>query len=103
MSPLLLVLALAFLSLVGPSYDTVQFTYRLALIPDALQGRVNSVFRLVALGLSPLGLAFTGILLERSGGSMTALVMGTILVAVALLTSFNQQVRHAPTLGAAES
>ena len=102
-SPLLIGAILALQALIGPSYDTVQFTYRLALIPDALQGRVNSVFRLVALGLSPLGVALTGILLERFGGSTTALVMGTILVAVALLTSFNQQVRHAPALGTRES
>ena len=32
---------------VAPAYDTVQYSYRLALIPDALQGRVNSVFRLI--------------------------------------------------------
>ena len=31
-------------------------SYRLALIPDALQGRVNSAFRLTRLGFNPLGL-----------------------------------------------
>ena len=73
-------------------------TYRLALIPDALQGRVNSVFRLVAQGLSPLGLALTGILLERVGGGTTALVLGGIVLAVALLTTLNRHVRYAPAL-----
>lgn len=98
-SPALLILALALTSFVGPSYDTVQMTYRLAIIPDALQGRVNSAFRLVAQGLSPLGLALTGILLERVGGATTAVTLGSILLAVAVLTTLNRHVRHAPALG----
>jgi len=98
-SPVLLIVALGLSSFIGPSYDTVQLTYRLALIPDALQGRVNSVFRLVAQGLSPLGLALTGILLERAGGAITALILGSITLAVALLTTLNRHMRHAPVLG----
>jgi hypothetical protein len=39
----------------GPAYDTVQLSYRLALIPGPLQGRVNSAFRLIAQGMRPLG------------------------------------------------
>jgi MFS family permease len=97
-SPILLIATLGLMSLIGPSYDTVQMTYRLAIIPDALQGRVNSVFRLVAQGLSPLGLALTGILLERVGGGTTALILGSIILAVALLTTLNRHVRHAPAL-----
>src|SRR5262249_17177757 len=43
-SPLLLGAILAVIFLFGPIYDTTQFSYRMALIPDELQGRVNSVF-----------------------------------------------------------
>ncbi len=83
---------------VMPSYDTVQYSYRLALIPDALQGRVNSAFRLVAQGLRPLGIALTGILLERIGPTRTLLCFGVWLLAVALLTTANRHVRTAPPL-----
>jgi hypothetical protein len=40
----LLAIALLLLveNLVSPTYDTVRYSYRLALIPDGLQGRVNS-------------------------------------------------------------
>jgi hypothetical protein len=38
--------------------------YRLALTPDALQGRVNSIARLISFGLAPLSIALTGILLQ---------------------------------------
>ncbi len=97
-SPALIMVVLATLSLVGPSYDTVQLTYRLALIPDALQGRVNSVFRLVAQGMSPLGLALTGVLLEVAGPVATALTLGGVLAAIAVLATLNRHVRDAPAL-----
>ncbi len=92
-------MALLFLeSVIGPSYDTVQVTYRLAVIPEALLGRVNSVFRLVGVGLGPIGLALTGVLLESVGGTVTALTMGGILILVAIVTSLNSQVRNAPAI-----
>ena len=87
--------------LVMPAYDTVQYSYRLALIPDALQGRVNSAFRLVALGMRPLGLALTGILLERIGTTSTLLFFGVWLLVVALLTTLNRHVRTAPPIAQA--
>jgi MFS family permease len=85
-------------NLVSPTYDTVQYSYRLALIPDALQGRVNSVFRLVALGTQPLGLALTGILLENIGVEPTVLALAAWLAIVALITTVNRHVRHAPSI-----
>jgi MFS family permease len=97
-SPPLLAAALFGFSLVGPSFNTVQQTYRLKLIPERLQGRVNSAFRLVAQGMESLGLALTGVLLEWAGGANTALILGSILVGVALLATLNRHVRHAPAL-----
>ena len=88
---------------ITPWYDTVQYSYRLALIPNALQGRVNSAFRLVALGLRPLGVALTGILLETIGATNTLIILGCWLLAVALLTTLNRHVRHAPPIGQAHA
>ncbi|TMH43153.1 MAG: MFS transporter [Betaproteobacteria bacterium] len=47
---LLLGVVFALIYFIGPIYNVVQFSYRLALIPDALQGRVNSTFRHEAAG-----------------------------------------------------
>ncbi len=67
-----LVNALSFV--VVPIYLGTQYAYRLKQIPDHLQGRVNSVFRLIAFGSGPLGLAVTGILLQKLGPFWTVLI-----------------------------
>jgi predicted MFS family arabinose efflux permease len=84
--------------LFGPAYDTVQLSYRLALIPGPLQGRVNSVFRLIAQGMRPLGLALTGVLIERWDIAGTLLALCAWLAVMALLTTLNRHVRTAPAL-----
>ena len=95
---LLLGVITALLYLNSPIYNIVQFSYRLALIPDALQGRVNSAFRLLAFGFQPLGAALSGLLLERLGTTPTLIVFGLWFLALALLTTANRYIRQAPPL-----
>ena len=87
----------------SPVYNVVQFSYRLALIPDALQGRVNSSFRLLAFGFNPLGAALCGLLLERAGSTPTVLLFAACYVAMAVLTQINPQVRNARPLAETKS
>jgi predicted MFS family arabinose efflux permease len=79
----------------SPIYNVVQFSYRLALIPDRLQGRVNSVFRLLAYGSQPLGAALAGVLLDNIGTLNTIFVFGGWLAFFAVLTTLNSHVRNA--------
>ena len=81
--------------MLGPIYNVVQFSYRLALIPDELQGRVNSTFRLLAFGFNPLGAALSGVLLERIGTAPTVIAFSLWYLALAFLTTFNTHVRNA--------
>jgi predicted MFS family arabinose efflux permease len=97
-SPVVIVAVLAALAVAVPTYNTIQLTYRLALIPDALQGRVNSVFRLVAQGMNPLGLALTGFMLEAVGPTTTALALAGLLAVGAALATRNRHIRNAPAL-----
>jgi hypothetical protein len=76
----------------------VQFSYRVAIIPDHLQGRVNSVFRLLAFGFMPAGAAASGILIEHVGPVAAVLVLSLWILAFALLTTFNRHVRAAAPL-----
>jgi len=81
--------------IIVPIFLVSQFSYRLTLIPDALQGRVNSVFRLIAFGGQPIGLALTGILLQSFGPLATILVLFVPQLVLAILVSLNRHVREA--------
>ncbi|HEX6819653.1 MAG TPA: MFS transporter [Ktedonobacterales bacterium] len=72
---------------VEPIEDVAYFSHRLHLIPDDLRGRVLSVCRLVPGTLRPLGLALTGILIQRLGVFPTVwLQWGWLLLTTALVT-----------------
>lgn len=80
---------------VGPIYNAVQFSYRVSLIPDALQGRVNSAVRMVAFGTIPLGSALAGILIQTIGAVHSVLLYAAVEFVLAVLTSVNPHVRAA--------
>lgn len=81
--------------LVGPIYNAVQFSYRVSLIPDELQGRVNSAVRMVAFGTIPVGTALAGVLIQSIGAVSTVLVFAAVRLLLAVLTSLNPHVRAA--------
>jgi predicted MFS family arabinose efflux permease len=95
---LLLGVVFALLYFIGPIYNVVQFSYRLALIPDALQGRVNSTFRLLAFGMMPIGAALSGFLIERVGAVAAVVVFSLWYVILAIMTTLNRHVREARPL-----
>src|SRR5260370_41642505 len=82
----------------GPIYNVVQFSYRSAIIPDELQGRVNSVFRVIAFGGQPLGSALTGVLIQNIGVVQTVFICTFGMVAFALAANLNRYVRNAQPL-----
>ena len=88
----------AVFSFVGPVYNVVQFSYRVALIPDELQGRVNSTFRLLAFGFMPVGAALGGIVIEHLGVRPAIALLAGCLVVLAMLTTLNRHVRDAPSI-----
>ena len=79
----------------GPIYNVVQFSYRLSIIPDRLQGRVNSVFRLLAFGFMPLGAALSGILIERFSAAVAVAVLFAWMAVLAIATTLNAHVKNA--------
>jgi MFS family permease len=81
--------------LTAPIYNAVQFSYRVSLIPDELQGRVNSAVRMVAFGTLPLGNALAGILIQTIGTIPAVLVFSAVGISLALLASVNPHIRAA--------
>jgi predicted MFS family arabinose efflux permease len=86
---------MAFSWATGPIYNVVQFSYRIALIPDRLQGRVNSTFRLLAFGFNPIGAALAGVMLAAIGTTNTIIFFGLVYAALSLATTLNSHVRNA--------
>jgi len=66
-SPLMLIAGAALADMMIPIYNVAQVSYRLSLIPDALQGRVNSAYRLPSYSSGFLGTAVGGVLLGLLG------------------------------------
>ena len=72
-----------------PSTDSVVFGYQLAITPDRLVGRVNSVFSALVLAFAPIGPLLAGFLLDASTARVTIGVFagGALLVAVVATSS----------------
>lgn len=94
---LLLAIVSAVFAFVDPIFDITQFSYRMVRIPDALQGRVNSAYRVIARATPPLGLALAGILLQSAGAFPTIAVLGVSPLLMALLATMSRAIRTAPS------
>lgn len=84
-APLLLVAGIALIYLIWPFYSVAVVTYRLSLVPDELQGRINSSFRVLTYGVEPLGAALGGVLIGVLGPRP---VLWLIAGGIALTTLF---------------
>ena len=82
---------------VDPIEDVPYFSHRLKLIPDELKGRVISACRLVPGTMRPLGLALTGILIERIGIFPTIWLAWAWLLVITVIVTVVPQVRRERT------
>lgn len=80
-----------------PIYMSVQFSYRLITIPDHLQGRVQSVYRLLSFGSWPVGFALTGFLIQWLGPVWTVVVLFVPQGIIALVATLYHTLRKAPS------
>jgi predicted MFS family arabinose efflux permease len=80
-----------------PIFDIVQRSRRLALIPERLQGRVNSVYRLIVFSGRPVSLALTGVLLQTIGIPSIVLLVAGGFALMALLATLNPHLRREHT------
>lgn len=97
-NPFILGIANAVSFIIVPIYLSVQFSYRLLIVPDHLQGRVQSVYRLLSFGSQPIGMALTGFLIQWLGPVWTVVVLFVPQGLVALVATFYGPLRRAPLL-----
>ena len=99
-NPLILGIVNAVSFTIVPIYTVVSFSFRLSTIPDHLQGRVNSVFRLLAFGGQPLGIALTGLLLQAVGPAWAVILLFIPQGIMCVAATFNIDVRKVQQTGA---
>lgn len=95
-----LVLAAAFI--VVPIFQSLQYGCRLASIPDQLQGRVNSIYRIILFGCQSVGLLLTGVLLQAIGPTLSVLVLFVPQLVLSLAATFHKPLRNTPRLSEVE-
>ena len=96
LAPLPLVLgAVEFgIGFVDPIEDVPYFSHRLKLIPDELRGRVLSACRLFPGMLRPVGLALTGVLIQRIGIFPAICLAWAWLLVMTVIVTVIPQVRR---------
>jgi MFS family permease len=81
-----------------PVTDSVVIGYRLAITPDRLIGRVESVRSTIALLLAPLGPLLAGVLLDRTTERATIAVFAAFGLILAIWGTLSGAIRNAPSL-----
>jgi len=93
-SPVILIVGWTIFTLASPIYFATAFAYRANLVPDGLQGRVNSIYRTMLQAGVVLGSPLGGLLLSLLGARLTFW-----LIALGLLFSLSlivlTELRHA--------
>jgi MFS family permease len=81
-----------------PTVNAVVIGYRVAVTPDRLTGRVNSVARTIALCGAPLGPLAAGLMLGTTSPRTTVAVFTGLLAVLAAFSSLSPSIRDAPSL-----
>ena len=92
-NPLVLGIVTAASFIIVPIHTVTLYSYRLTQIPDRLQGRVNSVYRIALFGSQMLGLLVTGLLLQLVGPIYTVLILFVPQVVMAIATQVNPHLK----------
>jgi MFS family permease len=82
----------------APTLTAVVIGYRVAVTPDRLTGRVNSIARSIALCGAPLGPLIAGLLLSAYSARTAIAVFSVLLLVLAVVGSISPSIRNAPTL-----
>jgi MFS family permease len=81
-----------------PSTDSVVHGYRIAMTPDRLLGRVESVRSTIALLIAPLGPLVAGLLLDAVSERATIAVFAAFGLTLAVWGTLSPSIRAAPSL-----
>jgi predicted MFS family arabinose efflux permease len=81
-----------------PSTNSVIHGYRMAMTPDRLLGRVESLWRTISLLIAPLGPLAAGVLLDSVSARATIALFAAVGLVLAVWGSLSPSIRAAPSL-----
>jgi len=81
-----------------PSTDSVVHGYRIALTPDRLLGRAESVWATISLLTAPLGPLAAGALLDATSARATIALFAVFGLVLAIWGMLSRSIRAAPSL-----
>jgi MFS family permease len=82
-----------------PTWGAMISAYRAALVPDRLQGRVQSVATLLSLGAVPFAVLAVGAALQHVGGVSTVLALFIFMLGATAYALTSKHIRNVPQLG----
>ena len=86
-----------------PTWGAMISAYRAALVPDHLQGRVQSVATLLSLGAVPFAVLAVGAALQHVGGVSTVLALFVFMLGATAYALRSRHIRNVPELAEAHS
>jgi MFS family permease len=81
-----------------PSSDSVVHGYRIAMTPDRLLGRAESVRSMISLLIQPLGPLIAGVLLSTASARATIALFAAVGLVLAVWGTLSPSIRTAPSL-----
>jgi MFS family permease len=81
-----------------PSTDSVVHGYRIAMTPDRLLGRAESVRSMISLLIAPLGPLIAGVLLSTASARATIALFAAVGLVLAVWGTLSPSIRTAPSL-----
>jgi predicted MFS family arabinose efflux permease len=94
---LLLGVIVAAAELITPVTNSIVVSYRVAMAPDRLQGRVQAASTLISFSAAWLGPLLIGLLLEHAGSTATVLTLCGWALLLALFATSSRAFRRPPT------
>ncbi|WP_284535053.1 MFS transporter [Nocardioides sp. T2.26MG-1] len=94
--PLVVAAALGTGMLLNPAGNAGMGSYRIAVTPPELLGRVQSTMQFVSMSAMPLAPVLAGVLLSTIGGGPAVAVLGVLTAGVALIPTLSSSVRSVP-------
>jgi MFS family permease len=94
--PLVVAAALGLGLFLNPAGNAGIGSYRIAVTPDELQGRIQSTMQFVSMSAMPLSPVLAGALLSGLGGGPAMAVLGVLTALVALIPTLSRSVRAVP-------